>query len=222
MGIMHTVTETETLRRIANSYGVPAASIWDNPKNSRLRESRLPEQLCAGDRIWIPREREPAIQWTGSPVPVRTGRCYMFAAPQLHAIVCQFTDAENEPLRNWNCRTNYGGQWTNTPLDENGTLRLRLALSVQRIEVAYWPPDGDFTSAERRTMTVGGLDPISTISGVQARLANLGLYAGSIDGSISQLLADALRVFQSAHRLRVTGQTDAETQRCLEAVHDGR
>lgn len=54
MGIMHTVTETETLRRIAHSSGVAAASIWDDTKNSRLRESRLRGQLCAGDRPGAP------------------------------------------------------------------------------------------------------------------------------------------------------------------------
>lgn len=46
---------------------------------------------------------------------------------------------------------------------------------------------------------------------VQTRLARLGFYVGPIDGSIGRKTSDALRSYQSAYGLPVTGQVDQRT-----------
>lgn len=72
------------------------------------------------------------------------------------------------------------------------------------------------------TFLIGHLDPVETISGVQARLANLGHFAGAIDGEASGALAAAVAAFEREAGLDVTGDpNDGPMQSKLVAVHDG-
>lgn len=69
-------------------------------------------------------------------------------------------------------------------------------------------------------LEVGYLDPISEISGVQARLNNIGFNCGSVDGSIGPRTADALKRFQANVGLEPTGELDENTRDQLVEAHE--
>jgi peptidoglycan hydrolase-like protein with peptidoglycan-binding domain len=58
---------------------------------------------------------------------------------------------------------------------------------------------------------LGQLDPYDSISGVQARLNNLGYGAGEVDGRLNARTERALRQFQRQQKLEITGRIDEKT-----------
>jgi len=69
-------------------------------------------------------------------------------------------------------------------------------------------------------LRLGTIDPISSISGIQSRLNNLGFDCGAVDGVLGPRTEAALRAFQQAHDLPPTGEADAATQDALFRRHD--
>ena len=63
------------------------------------------------------------------------------------------------------------------------------------------------------------LYPIDQVSGVQARLQNLGFYTGQVDGIASPEVRDALLAFQQRQGLAATGEADAATRDALRTQH---
>jgi hypothetical protein len=83
------------------------------------------------------------------------------------------------------------------------------------------------TETTRATVTVGdaaplaleiGLDPHTEVSGVQARLRNLG-FPCPVDGELGETTRAALRRFQERASLEVTGEPDQATQDRLREEH---
>ena len=77
-------------------------------------------------------------------------------------------------------------------------------------------------------LQIGGLNPIreqapdeQCISGVQARLNNLALDSGPVDGILGDNTKAAVKAFQQIYGLKETGEPDVnKTQSKLKAVHD--
>ncbi len=57
----------------------------------------------------------------------------------------------------------------------------------------------------------GELDPLATMAGIQGRLRDLGEYGHAVDGVWGPRTVRALRNFQRAHALPVTGRADDAT-----------
>lgn len=68
---------------------------------------------------------------------------------------------------------------------------------------------------------IGYLDPVSTVTGVQDRLANLGYGCGGDDGVAGDATRWALQRFQAANGLPVSGTIDDGTRAALEKMHLG-
>jgi N-acetylmuramoyl-L-alanine amidase len=68
-------------------------------------------------------------------------------------------------------------------------------------------------------LELGGMDPISSATGVQGRLNNLGFYCGPVDGIIGPHTRGAISEFQASQNLTVTGQMDDDTRKALVRVH---
>jgi peptidoglycan hydrolase-like protein with peptidoglycan-binding domain len=65
------------------------------------------------------------------------------------------------------------------------------------------------------------LDPHDTATGVQARLLNLGVHVGKLDGEVGERTRLALRSFQQAHGIEPSGELDQATCEKLAEV-DGQ
>jgi hypothetical protein len=89
------------------------------------------------------------------------------------------------------------------------------------------PPDVDGTGEpiptkpkkQVMTLQLGHLNPISVLSGLKARLANLGFYKGPIDESLDDQTKAAISAFQARQGIPVTGLADNATQQQLQGLH---
>jgi peptidoglycan hydrolase-like protein with peptidoglycan-binding domain len=68
-------------------------------------------------------------------------------------------------------------------------------------------------------LRLGHLDPVAEISGVQARLLNLGIYGGPVDGEMNPEFEAAIRVFQERNGLQPTGKLDDQVKSWAERAH---
>ena len=78
-----------------------------------------------------------------------------------------------------------------------------------------------FIGKERRELklSLGELDPLTEVSGIQARLANLGFDPGPVDGELGPRTQAALQDFQEQHDLEPTGAVDDKTIAALKDRH---
>jgi hypothetical protein len=75
--------------------------------------------------------------------------------------------------------------------------------------------DSDSSDLQPASTGVAPDEPTSLIMSVQKELARLGYYHGQIDGMTGSETGQALRWFQSAEKLPVTGQIDSATVQAL-------
>jgi type VI secretion system secreted protein VgrG len=78
---------------------------------------------------------------------------------------------------------------------------------------------GSGNDIEKIELHLGHLNPTNTTSGAQARLTNLGLDCGPIDGILGPKTRKALRRFQKLRDLKQTGELDGPTIKELETRH---
>jgi hypothetical protein len=74
---------------------------------------------------------------------------------------------------------------------------------------------------EEYALQLGYLEPIDSIVGQQARLANLGFYDGPLDGVDSDELAEAIQAFQADCGLDPVGEMDGQTRSRLMQAYGG-
>jgi lipid-binding SYLF domain-containing protein len=79
----------------------------------------------------------------------------------------------------------------------------------------------DIAQTNPSNMGIGTASSVENIRQVQIALKNRGYYAGDINGMLSTQMQDALRKFQAANNLPVTGVLDDRTQAALGVVVDG-
>jgi len=68
-------------------------------------------------------------------------------------------------------------------------------------------------------LLLGAIDPPSKMTGIQARLNNLGYNTGAVDGIKGQRTTEAIRLFQEKYDLDATGDADQVTREKLVEVH---
>lgn len=70
------------------------------------------------------------------------------------------------------------------------------------------------------TLSIGALDPVEEVSGIQGRLRNLGYYAGEVSGDLDEPTQGAVRRFRVDHQLSDTSDLDQALRDKLVQVHD--
>jgi N-acetylmuramoyl-L-alanine amidase len=76
-------------------------------------------------------------------------------------------------------------------------MEVGLPEDTRQVVVRLFLANDDEPFATHR-LAVGHLDPIETVLGIQARLMNLGYYAGAIDGQLDDVTKSAISAFRSA------------------------
>lgn len=116
--------------------------------------------------------------------------------------------------------------------DANGQIETEVPPKAQKgtLSVAVPPPAGQ-KGAGKTGMTweleIGGLNPIlekapddACLSGVQARLNNLGFHSGPVTGAVSEGLENQIKAFRKMFGLADGKASDAELQNKLKEIHD--
>ena len=129
----------------------------------------------------------------------------------------RFLDANQKPRANVSYIITIEGDTRRGKLDGDGRLREKIPPgAMQGKLVLMGKPDATGRIVtQTMNLDLGGLNPVTEVSGVKARLANLGFYQGPVDENMDDATQQALRAFQQKQGLPVTGQADDATQQAL-------
>ncbi len=210
------VREGDCLASIAFRFGVAPSEIWDHPDNAELRQRRADSAIMQpGDRLVVP---EPAARPSFAVSP---GGSHTFRArvPR-HQTKLRLLHG-SEPRRNKRCTVLVDGHTHALTTNGDGELVIPLRPTSRVARVTVHDQVGDVPFDDTFEVFLGGLDPLESISGVQARLKNLGYWPGPVDGDHGPRTRRALADFQRARGLEVTGEADEATRSGLRDAHGG-
>jgi N-acetylmuramoyl-L-alanine amidase len=195
----YVVRQGDCLSSIADRYGYSCETIWNHPDNAALKKQRKnPNVLLAGDIVELP--TKPATS-----VTVATAQAHKFTLkrpkPRLRL---QLRD-NGDPIKNEQFELEIDGK--KLPGTTDGDGKVDLAIPAHATSATLRMP----ARARTWSLQIGHLDPVDEVTGAQARLRQLGFYAGPIDGVLGPLFAAALKSFQRKHRIAATGQLDDAT-----------
>jgi N-acetylmuramoyl-L-alanine amidase len=209
----HVVDQGDWLSKIAKWYGISKwQSIWDHPQNARLRDERQdPNILYPGDRVYI-----PAIRQKEDSGSTEQRHKYRLIGDRIK-LNLKLIDEEKQPRANVPYKLTIDGESFHGLIFEkrtDGQGRITQDIPVNS-EMGYLKVDNQVIQ-----LHLGHLDPIETVSGTQARLANLGYDPGPIDGIEGPLARKAVSEFQADFPpLEVDGICGPNTREKLKEIY---
>jgi hypothetical protein len=209
----HIVQQGECMVKIALLHGFHSHRVvYDHPDNAELREKRPnPHLLFPGDVVIIPDR-------TLKDLEAAAGRVHRFVVKQPARVLrVRFQRPKGEPLAGepytlrFDTRRTVEGQTTGDGFleeqvlpDESGAV-LRIEQRVVALRLGHLSPVGDVENDD--------------LSGIQARLQNLGYEIGPLDGRYGRRTRAALALLQAVEGLEVDGLPNEETLAKLEELH---
>lgn len=216
MSRLHLVQQGECLTSIAVRYGFrDVAALYNDPANAALRRARPnPNVLLPGDVVNIP-ERAPE-SFSRATDSVHT---FTLSRPtRLLRIVLKDTDGQ--PMSGLDYSIEIGGRNIDGCTDAEGLLSARVPISENFASITVLP------SGITRKVAIGHLDPVQAngrvvVTGIQARLNNLGFQCGAVDGVFGPATRAAVLAFETKvlGRAEPKGKPDAEVRRALLREH---
>lgn len=200
------VKQGDCLSSIADKYGLFWEKIWNHPQNAKLKEKRKdPNILYPGDVIYIPDKEEK--EETAS-----TGQKHCFrrkgVPEKLELTLC----LEGEPRRNEDYELKINGKLIKGKTDGEGKVSISIPPGARRGKLIL------IKTGEELDLELGHLDPVTEITGVQARLANLG-YDVEVSGKWDEKSKEAMKFFQKQIGLEPSGEIDDITRDKLKKVY---
>src|SRR5512138_919173 len=173
-GTWHTVEQGECLESIAFAAKHFWETLWSHANNRELRKARgTPNVLMPGDQVFIPALRPKTI-------PCSTGALHRFVRKGVPSkLSLTLEDEHKAPLANQPYRLEIGELVLRGTTDAKGHLEQPIPPSARsgRLYVGA-------KSKRVFDLALGGMDPITEISGIQSRLNNLGFACGSVTGEL--------------------------------------
>lgn len=214
----HVVKQGEHLSSIAESYGFSDyLKIWDDPDNAELKAKRKnPNVLYPGDRVSIPDMEVKEV--SGS-----TEKKHRFEVKlQKLKLRLVLEDLYEKPIANAKCSLKVESQEKELQTDGDGALEMEIPATAQSGRLVINDLQTPLNEMEV-PLLIGNLDPVDEVSGQQARLNNLGYYAGPLPDNSEEenaaLLQSAIEEFQCDHGLQVDGVCGPNTQAKLLSIH---
>jgi hypothetical protein len=214
------------LSLVAEEHGFRSQKpIWDDPGNAALRKARVnPNTLAPLDIVALP-VREPLD------VGKATNQFHQFVVGSATVLLnLKVQDSDGQPLatRSFVLATGEPPAPSTSPTEPapstlinvtpqpgettgQGEIQVTISPRVSEGELRInraVEPDAPLDVAYR--LLVGHLGPPSTIRGQQARLNNLGYFAGFTEKDVDQLRW-AIEEFQHDHGIKPNGKTDDPT-----------
>lgn len=206
----HTVAQGDCMMSIAEEYGFLWQTLWNHPDNAELKRIRKdPNILFPGDIVAIPeknRREEEAPTGKRSEFVKKIGRAQ---------VRLRLLDTKRRPRPNVRFLAVVDGEASSGSSDGDGFITISVRLNARHLHLRV----EQGSRIEEYNLSLGAIDPIAELSGVQQRLANLGYPCGSEQETMGELTREAIRAFQKERNLEVTGQLDDATRQQLGALH---
>jgi hypothetical protein len=209
----------DCLSSIALEYGFADYQIiYQRPENADFRQKRPnPNIICPGDVLFIP---DLEIK----EVSKATGQRHVFELkkPRVHLRLC-LKDDLHQPYESTKYHLRVGDKEWDGSTDHAGMVEQDIEPDATKGEITVFPmgghkPDEGYTFS----LQLGDLDPIDEMSGVDARLINLGFGPADTEETLSDDdRVSALKAFQGKFHLDITGELTVETRSKLRELHDG-
>lgn len=228
--LVHVVREGEWVGRIGSTSGFAdwESRIWKLSENSELRAKRDPFVLAPGDEVHLPDDREKSVD---AATEVRhtfrkKGVKHVLRVRLLNAM---FDPITKEGQASTVCRYEFtGGPGPcvrgETNIDGRGFITLSIPAGACEAQLCFEEDRGAGKIVSHRVKcTIGRLRPMhaedkseTRITGIQQRLASMGLCPGRIDGILGPRTRGAMRSFvlasQTAEKRRRLGVEELKTK----------
>lgn len=192
----------DCIHSIAFEKGFFPDTLWNHADNKNLKNLRKdPHVLLPGDVVSIPDKR---LKEVSKPAENRHRFRRKGVPKQMRVQLAEGT----HPLKDTQCKVNVAGREFDVTSDGDGWLKIPIPPNASSAKIKL--PDG-----REFELTLGSLDPVDQISGVQGRLHSLGYYEGPIDGQMSPATKDALKAFKAARGIPVSSAIDDQTKDAL-------
>jgi len=206
------VSRGECLSSIAKNFGISDwRTIYNHAENAAFRQKRPnPNIICAGDELYVP-DPEVGEESRG------TDSLHSFKKnahkTTLHLIV---QDEMGRPLKSKPYDLVVGDKAYQGTTGADGSIDREISDDEPTAELTVHASGGGYSWS----LTLGTLDPHDTDSGVKQRLSNLGFDVDPESDEWDDAAVTALKAFQYAMDLPVTGEVDDTTRNKLLSLHD--
>ncbi|HYC91559.1 MAG TPA: peptidoglycan-binding domain-containing protein [Thermoanaerobaculia bacterium] len=197
------VADGDCISSIAAAAGHLPATIWDDPANRELRETRAnPNVLLPGDVVFVPPLRPKSVSCA-------TGRVHRFRRKAIpEKLRVQLLDRDGAPRPGVLYRVTVDTSTVDGETDDAGYVELWI--SPRAMHATLVVDDDEFP------IRLGSLDPVDALTGLRARLVNLGyLEEDADDDSVRR----GVLAFQLNEGLELTGTPDPATLARLVECH---
>lgn len=213
----HKVRQGECISSIAYKYGFLPGTLWNLSENAELKELRKdPNVLFPGDEVFVPEKREKSE--SGATDQRHTFR--RKGVPEVLRI--RLADASGEPRQHQAYVLVVEGRMIAGKTNAAGLLKQPIPPNAREgcLKVQVQDESGEMIE-EEYPLHLGNLDPVTEVSGIQSRLANLGFECGPASGQLNTETREAIRLFQQSAGLPETGEPDDPTREKLKELHGG-
>lgn len=219
----YTVQPGDCMSSIAFENGFFWKTLWNLPENAALKAKRKnPNVLMTGDIVHVPELR---LRQESCATEVRH-KFKRKGVPEIFKM--KLLDANHKPRANLDYLLVIEGKSHRGKTDANGALKVSIPPDAKSGKLTVAAPgsldkNGKPVPGKRKNqvkvLQFGYLNPVSELSGIKARLTNLGFYLGAIDENLDDDTKRAIRSFQRRKGLPVTGVADAATKSKLLKIH---
>lgn len=192
----------DCIHSIAFEKGFFPDTLWNHADNKALKDLRKDAHvLLPGDVVAIPDKR---LKEVSKPAESRH-RFRRKGVPKEMRV--QLMEG-SEPIKNTLCKIKVADREFEATSDADGWLKVPIPPNATAVRIKL-PTSQEFE------LTLGNLDPVDQISGVQGRLHSLGYYEGPIDGQMTPATKGALKTFKAARGIPVSSAIDDQTKDAL-------
>jgi N-acetylmuramoyl-L-alanine amidase len=211
----------DCISSIAYEHGFFWKTLWNHGSNAALKAKRKDQNvLMTGDIVHIPDltvRKEPGATET-------THKFMLKGVPEILKMV--LLDANHKPRANLDYTIVIEGNSRRGKTDGNGRIKESIPPNAKsgKLIIPQFPAENGHPMPARPKkhviiLQLGNLNPLSAVSGLKARLANLGFYRGPIDENLDAAAKRAISAFQTKKGLPVTGVADNATLAAIKKVH---
>jgi len=204
----YVVNQGDCLSSIAFRAGFFPETIWNHGENIELQRKREDGGfLMPGDVIVIPEKQ--LRQEMGS-----TEQRYRFRRRGIPDYLWLRPLMVDQPCPDTDYILDIDGHTLRDRTDDEGWIKKAIPPNARKARLTLLLESG----REEYSLTLGGVDPLKEITGVQGRLNNLG-YDCPLSGVLDKKTKAALATFQEEMKLPVSGEIDEQTRKALRDKH---